>query len=154
LAPIFLVFCVTHLFAIVYAIGSRVTQLPAVFHGASMDFHRAMSTPGFWPVAFILLRAYSMGGGTYTGIEAVSNGITMLREPRVQTGKKTMALMAASLAFTAGGILFAYMLTNSLPTEGKTMNAVLFENLFGAWKIGSWSLGTTLVIVTLISRSE
>ena len=52
-----------------------------------------------------------MGGGTYTGIEAVSNGVTMLREPRVKTGKKTMFLMATSLAFTAGGILFAYMLT-------------------------------------------
>ena len=57
---------------------------------------------GFWPLAFVLLRAYSMGGGTYTGIEAVSNGVTMLREPRVKTGKHTMFLMAVSLAFTAG----------------------------------------------------
>jgi len=28
---------------------------------------------GFWPMLFFLLRAYSLGGGTYTGIEAVSN---------------------------------------------------------------------------------
>src|SRR5207302_519212 len=96
LAPIFMVFIVSHAFAILYAIGSRFTQLPEVFHGASTDFHGAVSTLGFWPVAFILLHAYSMGGGTYTGIEAVSNGITMLREPRVQTGKKTMFLMATS----------------------------------------------------------
>jgi hypothetical protein len=108
---------------------------------------------GFWPVIFILLRAYSMGGGTYTGIEAVSNGITMLREPRVKTGKKTMFLMAFSLAFTAGGILFAYMLTQSMPVEGKTMNAVMLGNLFGAWNLGGWSLGTTLVIVTLVSEA-
>ena len=32
-------------------------------------------------------------------------GTAMLREPRVETGKRTMAYMAASLAFTAGGIL-------------------------------------------------
>src|SRR5476649_2443175 len=38
LAPIFMVFIVTHAFAILYAIGSHVTQLPAVFHGASTDF--------------------------------------------------------------------------------------------------------------------
>jgi len=82
-----------------------------------------------------------MGGGTYTGIEAVSNGVTMLREPRVKTGKKTMFLMAGSLAFTAGGILFGYMLTHAMPAEGKTMNAVLFENLFGTWQIGGWSFG-------------
>src|SRR5882672_10669005 len=153
LAPIFMVFIATHVFAILYAVGSRFSQLPMVFHGASADFHSAVSTLGFAPVVFILLHAYSMGGGTYTGIEAVSNGITMLREPRVKTGKKTMFLMATSLAFTAGGILFGYMLTQSMPSEGKTMNAVLFQNLFGAWKVGAWSAGTTLVIVTLVSEA-
>jgi hypothetical protein len=89
-----------------------------------------------------------MGGGTYTGIEAVSNGVTMLREPRVQTGKRTMFLMAFSLAFTAGGILFCYMLTGAVPAEGKTMNAVLFDGVFGSWR-----LGPALVIVTLVSEA-
>ena len=50
------------------------------------------------------------GGGTYTGIEAVSNGLQIMREPRAQTGRRTMAMMAASLALTAGGILVAYLL--------------------------------------------
>src|SRR5580765_3469415 len=140
LAPIFLVFILSHAFAIVYAIGHHATEIPGLFKTASLEFHSSVATLGFWPVAFILLRAYSMGGGTYTGIEAVSNGVTMLREPRVQTGKRTMFLMAGSLAFTAGGILFGYMLTQSMPAEGKTMNAVLFENLFGAWRLGPWSL--------------
>ena len=49
------------------------------------------------------MRAYSMGAGTYTGIEAVSNGLPILREPRVQTAKRTMRYMAASLAFMAVG---------------------------------------------------
>ena len=40
----------------------------------------------------LVLRAYSMGAGTYTGIEAVSNGLQIMREPRVRTGKRTMAL--------------------------------------------------------------
>ena len=153
LAPIFMVFIVTHVFAILYAVGSHFSQLPDVFHGASTDFHSAVATMGFWPVIFVLLRAYSMGGGTYTGIEAVSNGVTILREPRVQTGKRTMFLMAASLAFTAGGILFGYMLTHAMPVEGKTMNAVLFGNLFSTWTWGTWSLGSSLVILTLVSEA-
>ena len=53
----------------------------------------------------LFLRAFSMGGGTYTGIEAVSNGLQIMREPRVQNGKRTMVYMSVSLAFTAGGIL-------------------------------------------------
>jgi hypothetical protein len=31
------------------------------------------------------------GAGTYTGIEAVSNGLQLMREPKVETGKRTMA---------------------------------------------------------------
>ena len=108
---------------------------------------------GFWPLAFVLLRAYSMGGGTYTGIEAVSNGVTMLREPRVKTGKHTMFLMAASLAFTAGGILFGYLLVGARAHEGKTMNWVLFDALFGHWKVGGIAVGTALVLTLLVAEA-
>lgn len=153
LAPIFMFFVVSHVFAILYAIGSHFTQLPGIFSGATMDLKSSVASLGFAPVAFILLRAYSMGGGTYTGIEAVSNGITMLREPRVKTGKKTMFLMAVSLAFTAGGILFGYMLTESMPVEGKTMNAVLLNNLFGHWGLAGVPVGYWLVILTLVSEA-
>ena len=58
-------------------------------------------------LAIVFFRAYSMGAGTYTGIEAVSNGLPILREPRTVTGKRTMLYMAVSLAFIAGGILVA-----------------------------------------------
>jgi amino acid transporter len=153
LAPIFLVFIVTHAAAILYAVGAHFTRLPAVFHDARVDFHNSVSTIGFLPLMLILLRAYSLGGGTYTGIEAVSNGVSMLREPRVRTGKRTMALMAASLAFTAGGIMFGYLLTNSRPAEGKTMNSVLLTNLFGGWHIGGVPLGYGLVVLSLAAEA-
>jgi amino acid transporter len=153
LTPIFILFLITHLFLILYAVGIHLTGLPTVFHDAARDFRGAKNAIGLWPLILILLRAYSLGGGTYTGIEAVSNGVTILREPRVQTGKRTMALMATSLAFTAGGILFGYMLTNAHPVPGKTMNAVLLETLFGSWRIGNMSIGTTIVIVTLVAEA-
>src|SRR5262249_25023015 len=71
--------------------------------------------------------AYANGAGTYTGIEAVSNGLQIMREPKVETGKRTMAMMAFSLAFTAGGITLGYLLVHATPVEGKTMNTVLAE---------------------------
>jgi amino acid transporter len=120
LAPIFVVFVITHAIAILYAIGSHFSGLPAVFHDAHRDFTQSIHTMGWWPLILVLLRAYSLGGGTYTGIEAVSNGVVMLREPRVRTAQRTMALMAFSLAFTAGGILFGYLLTHSHPVGGQS----------------------------------
>ena len=152
LTPIFLLFIVTHAAAIFYAILSHFTALPAVFRDASADFHTSVQTLGWGPLALLLLRAYSLGGGTYTGIEAVSNGVSMLREPRVRTGKRTMALMAFSLAFTAGGIMFGYLLTRSTPSAGKTMNAVLLENLFGSWRLGGAGIGMAIVIVSLVAE--
>ena len=58
----------------------------------------------------VFVRAYSMGAGTYTGIEAVSNGIQIMREPKVATARRTMTYMAFSLAVTAAGILVCYLL--------------------------------------------
>lgn len=153
LAPIFMLFILTHAFMILYVVASHFSGMPVIFHEAADDLRSSVSSMGFIPVLFILLRAYSMGGGTYTGIEAVSNGVSILREPRVKTGKRTMFMMAISLAFTAGGILFGYMLTDSMPVPGKTMNAVLMENLFGSWQWGGWNIGHALIIVSLIAEA-
>ena len=40
---------------------------------------------GWFFVLALFLKAYSLGGGTYTGIEAVSNNVN--KEPRVRAGK-------------------------------------------------------------------
>jgi amino acid transporter len=148
LTPIFIAFVVMHVLAISYALLVDFHGLPNVFHGAARDFRATAKTLGWFPLMLLILRAYSMGGGTYTGIEAVSNGVSILREPRVVTAKKTMALMAISLAFTAGGIMLGYLLTNSHPEPGKTMNAVLLRNLFG-----SWTGGPAIVVFTLITEA-
>ena len=153
LAPIFVLFLITHAVLIGYAIISHLAGIPMIFHGAATDLRASVHDLGMLPIVLVLLRAYSMGGGTYTGIEAVSNGVPMLREPRVETGKKTMFLMAASLTLTAGGILFGYMLTDAHPMAGKTMNAVLLESLFNTWKVGGFSVGSAFVIVTLVSEA-
>jgi len=63
----------------------------------------------------------------------VSNGLNTLREPRVQTGKRTMVYMAVSLSVVVGGLFLAYLLYHVMPTENKTLNAVLFEKLTADW---------------------
>src|ERR1051326_1173605 len=148
LAPIFVAFVVMHVFVILYVFFADFSHLPTVFHDANRDFHATAHQLGWLPLLLLILRAYSMGGGTYTGIEAVSNGVSMLREPRVHTARKTMALMSLSLAFTAGGIIFGYLLTNAHPVHGKTMNAVMLANLFHGWSIGS-----VIVVFTLITEA-
>jgi amino acid transporter len=151
LAPIFLVFLVSHALMIVAAIAQHFFQIPSIASGAIGDARASASAIGFVPTLFIVLRAYSLGGGAYTGIEAVSNGVQILREPRVQNAKKTMLYMATSLAFTAGGIMLGYLLTGARPHPTKVMNAVLAENVFGSWHLGGIGIGRIIIVLTLLS---
>ncbi|MBE0604532.1 MAG: APC family permease, partial [Deltaproteobacteria bacterium] len=88
LTPIFLAFILTHVPLILYAILRHVPDLADVGSRVSTDLNAASAEMGWLGVLALLLRAYSMGAGTYTGIEAVSNSMQTLREPRVQTGKR------------------------------------------------------------------
>lgn len=131
--PIFFVFIFTHGIAILYAVGTHLTNLPQVTTNLSGDFEATRSQLGWMGLLALLIRAFSVGAGTYTGIEAVSNGLPVLREPRVATGKRTMVYMALSLGLTVGGLLTAYLLYEVTPQAGKTLNAVLFERITDHW---------------------
>ena len=108
LMPVFLVFLATHALLIVWSILAHVHEVPLVTHQVSSGFHSGLSTLGIGGMLLLFFRAYSMGGGTYTGIEAVSNGLQIMREPRVATGKRTMVYMAVSLALIGSFLLTFY----------------------------------------------
>ena len=149
LVPVFMIFVVTHIFVILYALIMHAGDLGQVLNATADNVRQAHTELGLLGMLMLMLRAYSMGAGTYTGIEAVSNGLPILREPQVQTGKRTMLYMAISLAFTATGLMFAYLLLHVNYQEGKTLNAVLFETLTANWGAGArW-----FVLVTLISEA-
>ncbi|MBA4136539.1 MAG: amino acid transporter [Opitutus sp.] len=131
--PVFFLFLVTHVFAIGYAVATHGSGLTTLVGQTVRTGATVSAEIGFVGLAALLLRAYSMGAGTYTGIEAVSNGLPILREPRVQTGRRTMLLMALSLGGMVAGLLVAYLLVRVVPVTGKTLNAVLFENITAGW---------------------
>lgn len=133
LLPIFLGFVVTHGFLILFGILAHAGRLPSMVRDTVGETVQFSGQIGWVGVAALFLKAYSLGGGTYTGIEAVSNNVQTLAEPRVSTGKWTMFYMAVSLAFTAGGIIFLYLLWDARPVAGQTLNAVVFSNIMHDW---------------------
>ncbi len=153
LLPIFFLFLVTHIILIAGGIGSHLTETAGVAAEVQTGFNSGLSTLGFAGLCAIFLRAYSMGGGTYTGIEAVSNGIQMMREPKLETAKRTMAYLAFSLSLTAGGILLCYLLYHAVPETGKTMNAVLLQRFAGSWSIEGLPVGKLYIMATLLAEA-
>ena len=150
LVPIFMVFVLTHFFVIVYALLTHAGHFGEVLSATRADIHTAHAEVGFFGIIFLILRAYSMGAGTFTGIEAVSNGLPILREPKVKTGKSTMRYMAFSLAFTVLGLMLAYLLYHVSRQEGKTLNAVLFESVTLGWP-ASWR--SWFIFIALFSEA-
>jgi len=147
LAPIFIVFVITHVLLIGYGLGTHLGEIGPVMEKYRGSVNSDLATIGFVGILAIFLRAFSMGGGTYTGIEAVSNAMNVMREPRVQTGKRTMVYLAVSLAVTASGLLFCYALFSIKPIEGMTLNAILADRTFSGWPLGG-----VLAIITILSE--
>ncbi|MFL5365264.1 MAG: APC family permease [Myxococcales bacterium] len=150
LTPIFLVFLITHAIVIVAGIALNLGRAHVVAREVSAGVSHGMSTLGASGLALLFLRAYSLGGGTYTGIEAVSNGLQIMREPRVQTGKRTMRYMAVSLAVTASGIILCYLLLDVRYVDpDHTMNSLLAAKVAAELHFG----GSWFVFVTLMSEA-
>ena len=148
--PIFFVFVGTYTFAILWSIATHLGSFPEICHGVMTDVRTASAETGMIGLFAVLLRAYSLGAGTYTGIEAVSNGLNTLREPRVQTGKRTMIYMSVSLSLVVGGLLVAYLLYHVVPVKDKTLNAVLFETMTAGWSPG---LSRAFVVAAMASSA-
>ena len=147
LAPIFLIFIMTHALLLGYGIFSHTTQVVPVVTQMQAGFQQDILTIGMIGILAIFLRAYSFGAGTYTGLEAVANGLQIMREPKVQTGKRTMAYMAISLAIISAGLFICYLLWQVRPVPGQTLNAVLAGSVFAAWPYGG-----ILAFITILAE--
>ena len=150
LIPIFLGFVITHVALIVYGVTVHAAAIPALGPSTFAETRSLAGAIGWAAVLSLMLRAYSLGGGTYTGIEAVSNNVNILKEPRVQTGRLTMLYMALSLSFMAGGLLLLYLLWGTHPQPGQTLNAVVFAQILHSVYPDAEHLQRVVLLVVLV----
>lgn len=80
---------------------------------------------------FLLLRAFSSGCVALTGVEAISNGVLVFREPSPKNAKITMAWMSAILGAFFISITLLSHLYGIAPKEGETAVSLLSRSVFG-----------------------
>lgn len=148
LAPVVIGFMVTHALLILFGIGSNAHQFAGMWDNASTGI-RSLSDQSSWIfVVAIFIRAYALGGSTYSGVESISNHVNLLAEPRVKNGRMTMLYVAISLALTAGGIILLYSLESVRPMQGQTLNAIAFSAVIA--KLGfNNATSQVLLLITL-----
>lgn len=80
---------------------------------------------------FLLLRAFSSGCATLTGIEAVSNGIPAFRPPESKNASITLVWMAGILGVTSLGMAYLAHLYHVTPKETETVVSLLARATMG-----------------------
>jgi amino acid transporter len=154
LLPVFIVFLITHAILIFGSVGMHLADGLTVVHEVANEVQTNLEGGlGLFGMLALLMRAYTMGAGTYTGIEAVSNSMPVMREPRVATAKRTMTYMAFSLAVTAGGLMIAYLLLGVRHSDEFTMNQILSERFVADLGLSTGVTGPTFVWVTILAEA-
>ena len=102
---------------------------------------------------FIFLRGFANGGSAMTGMEAISNAVTVFREPQVRNARQTMVAMAGILGMLFLGVSVFAALTHALPFASGTPTVLsqIGDHVFGpgAGRVAYYSLqfSTALILV-------
>ncbi len=63
----------------------------------------------------VLLRAFANGGSSLTGVEAISNTVTVFRKPQGLNARRVLTTMACILAFLLAGVAYLAHVTHATP---------------------------------------
>ena len=104
---------------IVRALTGSLHKFPLQTHG-----HIALGHPGpgllLGASLFIFLRAFANGGSAMTGMEAISNSVSVFREPQVPNARMTLVTMAGILGAMFLGVSVLAALTHAIPFSSGT----------------------------------
>jgi amino acid transporter len=153
LAPIVLLFVVSHLVVLGVGIVHRGDALPGVVAAVPSELRHSVAEHGAGGTLWKVLLAYALGGAIYPGLESVSNGVPVLREPKVRNARRTMILVAGVPAAVLAAIFVNYLLCDVRPEGTKTMNAVLFDRLAGDLGVSGSAARVALTTVPLLAEA-
>jgi amino acid transporter len=121
------------IFCMLAAIGLGVARM--VTEGAHPRPLAPLPVPHATEAAtmWILVRAFANGCTALTGVEAISNGVPMFREPKVPRAQRTLAIIVGVLALLLAGetvVCWAYHVTATEP--GRAGYQSLLSLMIGA----------------------
>lgn len=79
----------------------------------------------------LILRAFSSGSSSLTGVEAISNAVPFFKKPRAKNAAGTLTLMALILGFFFVGITFINYWYGIIPEKEVTVLSQIGESVFG-----------------------
>lgn len=90
--------------------------------------HVGMAVPGISII--LLLKAFSSGSASLTGVEAISNAVPFFKNPKAKNAASTLTMMSLILGAFFTGITFLSYYTGIVPNGHATVLSQLAHNIF------------------------
>jgi amino acid transporter len=109
---------------------------------------------------FIVMRAFAAGGSALTGTEAISNGVSVFRQPESRNARQTLVLMSVILGTLVMGVAFLSSVVHPVPRllGSPTVVAQIAKYVYGTGPLGhslyvALQGGTMLILVLAANTS-
>jgi hypothetical protein len=88
---------------------------------------------------FILLRAFANGGSSLTGLEAISDGVALFKEPEHVNARRTLVIMSTILGSLVLGVSYFAHKIYAMPYESGTPTVIsqIAKTILGDGALGS-----------------
>jgi amino acid transporter len=97
---------------------------------------------------FILLRAFANGGSSLTGLEAISDGVALFREPEHVNAKRTLVIMSSLLGTLVLGVSWFAHHIQAMPYESGTPTVI---SQIAKAAVGNGAFGTVMFIMVQLA---
>ena len=99
----------------------------------------------------LLLRAFTSGSASLTGVEAISNSVPFFKKPKAHNAASTLSIMALILGIMFAGITFLNYWIGIVPVKGVTTLAQMAQAILGSSPLGRilfyiFQLSTALIL--------
>lgn len=107
---------------------------------------------------FIFLKAFANGGTALTGTEAISNGVSIFRNPQSRNARITLVAMSLILGTMFFGVSYLARLIHATPriSGSPTVLSVIAEQVYGHSPIGQvafYSLQVTTYLILVLAAN-
>jgi len=109
----------------------------AVINSGNVGFGHSQQLITFASI-FVLLRAFANGGSSLTGLEAISNGVSLFKSPEGRNARRTTVIMATILGCMVLAVSFFAKATHSVPYLSGTPTVIsqIASVVFGQGAVG------------------
>ena len=103
---------------------------------------------------FVILRAFASGCSALTGVEAISNGVPLFKEPGQKNAKTTLTWMAILLGVMFAGVTYLAHIMHLHPDPNETLISQLASHVFGTSVFYYITQGSTALILFLAAGTS